>query len=249
MPDTTITYDESVKGFTSFHSFIPDWMIGMNNSFFSIRDGQLYRHNAQIGARNTFYGIQYPSQVGFNVNQSPSEIKVLKAVSQESTSAWETQIQAFQGDQNNFTQSTITQNEFVDKEGKKFAYTRRNELPDNRNSKAYYGLGRVTDIVGNDVTFNDGGVTNSALTVGDNLYNGNTNTLVGEIQGIDSENNILTLSAVAGLAINNFVFGAKPTRIEGAQMRGYNFRLDLEITSSNFEELFAVNSEVMISEP
>ena len=129
MPDTTITYDESVKGWTSFHSFIPDWMIGMNNSFFTIRDGQLYRHNAE-GNRNTYYGQQFPSEITFAVNQSPSDIKVMNAVSTESTSPWFTTIQAFQGDQDNFLESTILESEFVDKEGKKFAYTRRNQLPD-----------------------------------------------------------------------------------------------------------------------
>ena len=34
----TITFDEGAKGFTSFFSYVPEFMIGMNNDFLNIVD-------------------------------------------------------------------------------------------------------------------------------------------------------------------------------------------------------------------
>ena len=45
MAEYTLTYSESVQGFPSFYSYIPDMMIGMNNYFYSFKAGELYRHN------------------------------------------------------------------------------------------------------------------------------------------------------------------------------------------------------------
>jgi hypothetical protein len=50
----TLTYSPAVQGWPSFYSYDPDWMIGMNNYFYSFKGGNLYRHNSN-NARNTFY--------------------------------------------------------------------------------------------------------------------------------------------------------------------------------------------------
>jgi len=56
----TLTYDDGVKGFPSFYTFFPDWMIGMNNYFYTFKEGNLYRHNTNE-RRNNYYGIDYAS--------------------------------------------------------------------------------------------------------------------------------------------------------------------------------------------
>ena len=45
MPLYTLTYDEGVSGWPSFYTFYPDWMIGMNNYFYTYYQGDLWRHN------------------------------------------------------------------------------------------------------------------------------------------------------------------------------------------------------------
>jgi len=50
----TLTYSPAVQGWPSFYSYNPDWMIGMNNYFYSFKGGNLYRHSSNI-LRNTFY--------------------------------------------------------------------------------------------------------------------------------------------------------------------------------------------------
>ena len=56
----TLTYSEAVEGWVSFYSFIPDYMIGMNNKLYSFKGGNLYEHNKNSN-RNYFYGVQYAS--------------------------------------------------------------------------------------------------------------------------------------------------------------------------------------------
>ena len=62
MPNYTLTYDEDVQGFPSFYTYNPDWMIGMNNYFYTFNGGNLYRHNVNE-ERNTFYGEFQPSEM------------------------------------------------------------------------------------------------------------------------------------------------------------------------------------------
>jgi hypothetical protein len=51
----TLSYSESSKGWPSFYSFTPEFMIGMNSFFYTFKGGNLFRHNT--GAqRNTYYG-------------------------------------------------------------------------------------------------------------------------------------------------------------------------------------------------
>jgi hypothetical protein len=54
----TLTYSEGVEGWASFYSFLPDWMIGMNNYFYTFKGGNLYRHNVN-NTRNNFYGVPF----------------------------------------------------------------------------------------------------------------------------------------------------------------------------------------------
>ena len=50
----TLTFSESSKGWPSFYSFYPDFMIGMNSFFYSFKGGNVWRHNTGAN-RNTYY--------------------------------------------------------------------------------------------------------------------------------------------------------------------------------------------------
>ena len=46
MPENyTLTYSESVKGWPSFYSYYPDFILGMNQYLYTFKGGNLYRHN------------------------------------------------------------------------------------------------------------------------------------------------------------------------------------------------------------
>lgn len=98
MANYTLTYSDGVKGFPSFYSYYPDWMIGMNNYFYTFKGGNLYRHNVN-STRNTFYfdwdkrvdplndGFT-PTQLTSVFNQSPLENKLFKTLNLEGDDSW-----------------------------------------------------------------------------------------------------------------------------------------------------------------
>tara|TARA_R100000963_G_scaffold34157_1_gene27297 strand:+ start:38 stop:934 length:897 start_codon:yes stop_codon:yes gene_type:complete len=79
MADYTLTYSESVIGWPSFYSFIPEWILGANNFLYTFRSGQLWRHNVNED-RATFYGTLFTTSVTTVLNASPIETKVFKSI-------------------------------------------------------------------------------------------------------------------------------------------------------------------------
>ena len=88
MPNYTLTYDEGVQGWPSFYSYAPDFMIGMNNYFYTFKNGNLYRHNVNA-TRNNFYGTQYTSKIQSVFNDLPLENKLFKTLNLEGDDSWE----------------------------------------------------------------------------------------------------------------------------------------------------------------
>lgn len=236
----TITFDEKVKGWTSFHSFSPDNMIGMNNRFFSFIGGNLYMHHSDQVDRNTYYGAENISKVSIMVNDEPAVVKEVQAISQEGNFPWETSLSAYISNEDDPTQSTIREEEYLKKEGFWYSHARRNENTTHFDSRASYGLGVVTSFIGTNLVYQGG---NSSLTVGDKVFRGSDLTEVGTIISYDSGQ--LVLSNIVGtLTTGDFILGLKDARTEGGNLRGYSLRLDLEATNTSKLELFAVNSEV-----
>lgn len=246
MAKNTVTFDERVKGWTSFHSFFPNFMIGMNNEFFSFSGGDLYIHDSDNVPRNTFYGVQYPTKVSVMVNDSPQEIKELKAISLEGNYSWDTLITAYISNVDDFTRSSIDEVEFVKKEGIWYAYARRNEDSNSYDSKSTYGIGVIESISGDIITVNG---FSSSLTADDLIVKGSDLTIGGSVVSHNTVKNITTieLDSIGTLSVGDFIIGKKDPRIEGGNLRGYTMRVDLEVDKDNKVELFAVNAEVMKS--
>lgn len=244
----TITFDEKVKGWTSFHSFYPDYMIGMNSKFFTFVGGNLFIHHSDNVNRNTYYDVSFPSKLSVMINDSPSDIKELQAVSLEGNYSWETLIRAYISNVDDFIESSIHDVEFVKKEGIWYAYARRNEDQNQEDSKSMYGIGSIINITGTTIIING---YSDIMVEGDKLVKGSDMTIIGDISNIifDNSNNTttLTVSSSSGISIGDFVVGKKEARIEGGNLRGYTMRADLEVYKPDKVELFAVNAEVMKS--
>jgi hypothetical protein len=246
----TITFDEQVKGWTSFHSFLPDWMDSLNGEFYTIKDGQLYIHHDESNlVRNNFYGEQFNSVLDFVINQAPSDIKFLKAVNIEGNKAMEAIVVSYLNDeQTDITRSTISVGEFLNKEGKFYAYVRRNELTNDYTAKNAYGIGQVDVSVGTSEIIMQGNIPLSLISVGDEVYDA-ANTLIGNVVSYDSGNNQLVVDTTPTLAAGTFLYGLKSGRIEGSEIRGYNFAVTLTDSTTDRLEIFAFNSEVAKSFP
>jgi hypothetical protein len=88
----TLSFKEQVAGWPSRKSWIPDFALSLNNTFYSWKDGEMYSHNSSF--RNTFYESTYRyspssttnfegSRLKLVLNDSPATIKSFKTISYE----------------------------------------------------------------------------------------------------------------------------------------------------------------------
>ena len=83
--NTTISYDEKVKGWVSFKSFIPELGVSCSNTYYTFKNGEIYKHHVKGTDYNTFYNTYNVSSVTFVFNQEPSIIKDFKTLNYEGT--------------------------------------------------------------------------------------------------------------------------------------------------------------------
>ena len=77
--ETTVSFDETVGGWTSRKSYVPDGGESVDASLFSFKNGLLYRNYAS-DTYNNFYGVQYDSSVTLVTNDMPDIIKGFKTL-------------------------------------------------------------------------------------------------------------------------------------------------------------------------
>lgn len=268
MPSHTLTYSEAVEGWPSFYSFFPDWMIGMNNYFYTFKGGNLYRHNVN-NTRNNFYGVQYPSRLQSVFNEAPLENKLFKTMNLEGDAAWgATMVTDLQDD------GFIEGGYFEKKEASYFAFVRNSGTtpaqPSEYALRSTNGIGRSATITGTgaavQVNFTIGAnpvSIGNIISIGDILYytlppNYNTPLLFGKVTNIQVNypgglNRLTVDTTIPGATIPGvqtpYIMFIKNSVAESHGVLGHYCVFDLENNSVNKVELFAVESEVMKSYP
>ena len=244
----TIAFDEGAKGFTSFFSYQPDFMIGMNNDFFTVKDGQLYLHNDETNnVRNNFYNVQYNTEVTYIENSYPSEVKFAKAIKLEANRAVTADIKAYISDSDDSMDSRVSVSDFVDKEGMKYAYVRRNENLGNYTDKNVYGLGVVDNLANGGATLNfTAPLPKGSIAVGDKLIDTAGTVLSTIVSYTDTS---ITTDVASAVLSGDFIIGLKDARIEAGVLRGYNFEVMLTDTGSTKLEIYGSSLKVAKSAP
>lgn len=243
----TLTYSEGAGGWTSFYSFEPEMMIGMNNYFYSFKGGRLYRHNTG-SKRNNFYGQQYTSKITGVINEEPSTIKTFKTISLESTAPWDCTLTSDLGS------GYIDKGWFSLKEGDYYAYIRRNDNDGVLEMRSLQGVGSCSDVDSNDpsavvVTF--GFRPDSMISNGDLMYkytSGNP-TLIGTIVG--KTKYTLTVNTTSGSlpSVGDFLIYIKNNVAESYGTTGYYMQYELENDSDSFVEIYGIGSTLFKSNP
>ena len=272
----TLTYDpdERVKGWPSFYSYYPDWMIGMNNFFYTFYRGNLYRHNSNQ-TRNQFYDVNYDSTITTVFNAAPLENKLFKTISLQGTDSWdalmETDIQI---------STTIDNTWFEKKEQVWFAFVRNRDVNqplspnDDRNFllRSVNGLAQSLSVnttlpaavvinfdVSVDLSRVQGSPIGSGNDVADTLFFGTpTPTLCGQVVEVNINlqagiNQLIVNTNVLGgsdaLSGTDFFLYAKNSTAESHGVLGHYSSVKLTNSLTTQVELFAVQSEVMKSYP
>lgn len=276
MPNYTLTYDEGVQGFPSFYSYYPDWMIGMNQYFYTFKGGNLYRHNVNEN-RNTFY-LQWWTQVGTAseafkpstmesvLNVSPLENKLFKTLNLEGDDAWAATLKTDIQDS-----GFIDYSYFEKKEQSWFAFVRNKGLGSTPAAlpelslRSLNGIGNSTTvaIVSGAATINFATTIQigNILSVDDFFYflsSSNVPVYAGNVTAINVDlrggvNNVVISTSPAGTTpipsnVETFLF-IKNSVAESHGVLGHYAVFDLSYSKNTKVELFAVESEVMKSFP
>ena len=163
--EQTVSFSESVRGWTSFKSFMPEQGISLSSQYFTVKSGGLWEHDAENVNRNTFYNIPTDSSITAVLNESPSSVKIFNTLNYEGSQSSVVQGQItnrYGNDYNTLDTYNLngelgwsvdylktdkqegTLSEFIEKEGKWFNYIR--------------GLGDINSIKTSDLSFQGLGV-------------------------------------------------------------------------------------------
>jgi hypothetical protein len=273
MPNYTITYSDSLKGWTSFHSYDPQWMAGLNNDFYTFKGGKVWKHHSNE-TRNNYYGDQKDSVVRTILNTEPDVVKMFKTIKLKGTgdTAWEAQVIS---DLNN---GSIPLEGYEKKEGNWYGYVRRNANDLDLKYLSTQGMGIVagTGIIGDYAQINifgdvTAGISSKTTTPtprdnGDLLFSatisGESITAVGNKLGqvrdisYNPNTNLTTIEMVkhplsAGFpippVIGSYLIAAKNSTAESYGLRGVYMDVTLTNSETDHTELFSISSEVFKS--
>ena len=88
--NNTLSFDESVLGWTSFFSFKPTFITSLVSIFYSFYNGKIYQHN--LGQYGKFYdNVAQDSTVTVILNKEPSLVKNFKTINYEGVDGWQLQ--------------------------------------------------------------------------------------------------------------------------------------------------------------
>ena len=94
---STLSFDESVRGWTSFFTYKPEFMVSLRNDFYSLNNGILYQHYSDSVNRGNFYGTNNNTSITFIFNPNVSMSKNFKTVNYEGSNGW--RIDSIESDQ------------------------------------------------------------------------------------------------------------------------------------------------------
>lgn len=238
----TWVYSDTDDGWLGKIKFNPEDMLRINNDFISFKDGNVYKHNQEknglLDNYNTFYSVQFPSKFSFVVNDEPSMQKIHKAISMESTDAWDIILET------NLNNGFIKKEDFEKQEGVFYGYIRNQNLTiDTALIGANSGIGNCTV---NGLNLDFGFVLEDNISIGDEVRNLNLQ-LVGTI--LNKTNNSLSLNTVNNVVTGDFVLCSKPQSIEGNNLVGHSMLVTCTIDTNKKTEVFAIGTEVVPSSP
>lgn len=273
----TLSYSEGVAGWVSFYSYYPDWMIGMNNYFYTFKGGNIYKHNVNE-SRNTFYQPWWnivdnvtppynspkaftPSLISSVFNNAALENKLFKTINLEGDAPWGATLQT-----DLQVSGFIDQGWFDKKEASYFAFIRNNSIGQLA-LRSLNGIGRSFQVTGGTTikfSINPLISLGGIVSIGDLLYffdpPSNTPLLAGQITAISVDypnglNQLTITTTVPGTITvpittqNAYFLYIKNSVAESHGVLGHYCTFTLTNNYNSKIELFAAEANVMKSFP
>jgi len=267
----TLTYSEAVKGWVSFYSFNPDWIIGMNNYLYTFKGGDIYKHNVN-NLRNTFYQQWWDkvgtpalsftaSRIKSVINDAPLESKLFKTIVLEGDSTWSGNLVT------DLQNSGYVQSGFFEKKESSYFSFIRNDVSGEFLIRSTSGIGKsisVTPGASTQINFSISPLVSFAgmLSIGDSIYftllPANTIYFAGKVSNIIQDypsgiNRIIVNTTVPNTVPittqDPYILYTKDSVAESHGVLGHYCVFDFTNGSADKIELFSVGSDVMKSYP
>jgi hypothetical protein len=266
----TLSFSNAVAGWPSFYSYNPDWMIGMNQYFYTFKGGNLYRHNVNI-RKNTFYEPWWtilgdstasftPTTLKSVFNQVPLENKLFKTLNLEGDATWSAILYTDIQDS-----GYILDTWFEKKEQSYFAFVRNDESGELA-IRSTNGIGKSyqVNVAGDTIDFSISPLIDLGyiMSIGDILYftlpPATTQYIAGKILQINRNYKLgvnqividITIPGTTPITVQDaYFFYTKNSVAESHGVLGHYCVFEITNSSSSKIELFAVESEVMKSFP
>ena len=118
----TISFADSVNGWTSFWDYKPSFIDTINNVYYSVEGANIWKHYNQSVTNNRgyFYGTYYPSSVELTFNTNPSISKNFNTIGYEGTNGW--QVDYFLSDPTGATMLSAETNNYKDETSFVYSY-------------------------------------------------------------------------------------------------------------------------------
>ena len=162
--DTTVSFQENVRGWTSFKTYVPENSVSCSSDYYSFNKGEIYLHHDDSVNRNMFYGVDAESEITLLFNDAPSTIKNFETIGYEGTQAMitattevgsslRTEDDSYYNleDKPGWYLNDITTdknsgkiNEFIEKEGKWFNYIKGDNDEIDYSSNQIQGIGVIS---------------------------------------------------------------------------------------------------------
>jgi len=249
--NSTISFSESINGWVSKKSFIPEAGESIQNKYFTFKNGHIFEHHA--GSVCNFYGSKVTPYVELILNESPANMKNFRTLNYEGDDGWT--CPSVTTDQQNGAVDA-----FINKENKYFNYIRgKGETTATIDFKALntQGIGTYSSVTGNSgntITYVFENNVPNDLQVGDTLYYlypfTNVVTAIGTVTIVTSNSvtaGYSTVPPISGSFSPYFVFYVKNSRWETSGLLGYFATVKMQNTANTVKEIYAVGSEISIS--
>ena len=118
----TLSFADSVNGWTSLWDYNPSFMDTINNVYYSIEGGNVWKHynESVINNRGYFYGTYYPTSVQLSFNSIASISKNFNTINYEGTNGW--QVDYFLSDRTGPTVINAETNNYKDETSSIYSY-------------------------------------------------------------------------------------------------------------------------------
>jgi hypothetical protein len=234
----TIGYDHGGGQWLSFYSFVPDLYANINDKFLSYKPGGtsvIWAHEAGT-AYNNFYAQQYNSTLSVVANYDPSMVKVLNAISTESTHPFDVVVTT--SDQ----RSTIGSANFQKREREFVAQVRGDELTSTAN---YIVVGVVESVPSSTSVVFSNKINSYPIPLGATLSivsGANITATTASSVAITDSKTMQTTTNTGQFSAGNIVIASTSAAVNGDRLSDYYAKIQLTNSVTNQKvELYCVN--------